>query len=166
MKEAFFWALMSETQQASGNDPSVQQGLLERELIELTLDEIIAFDSILRKLTNKAYHWKLWAAAYLINGGCSDDCFMDFRGWLVAQGEAIYTQALNDPDSLSELDYLEEDMDWEGYSYLAFTVYERRTGGEMPINEALIHPATPVGKDWEEDDLASLLPRLSQKYDG
>lgn len=33
-------------------------------------------------------------------GGCSDDCFMNFRTWLVTRGKSVYTAALENPDSL------------------------------------------------------------------
>lgn len=32
------------------------------------------------------YRRDLWAAAYIIGGGCSDDSFIDFRAGLIAQG--------------------------------------------------------------------------------
>jgi hypothetical protein len=38
--------------------------------------------------------------AYQLNGGCSDDCFVYFRCWLLAQGRASWEAALGDPDSL------------------------------------------------------------------
>ena len=164
MNRETFWKIMLETNKESGGEPSIQQELIEKKLNEKSPDEIIEFDNIYRELINKAYDWKLWAAAYIVNGGCSDDCFMDFRGWLIAQGEEIYTKALADPDSLSELDNLEEDMEWEGYGYLAFTVYEKKTGKEMPINPETNHPSEPKGEQWDEDELESLLPKLSEKH--
>jgi len=156
---------MLETNKESGGEPPIQQELIEKNLNDLSPDEIIEFDNIYRELANEAYNWKLWAAAYIVNGGCSDDCFMDFRGWLIGQGEEIYTKALADPDSLAELDNLEEDMEWEGYGYLAFTVYEKKTEKEMPINSEIIHPSEPKGEEWDEDELGKLLPKLSQKHD-
>ena len=164
MNEATFWTIMLETNKESGGEPPIQQELIEKKLNGLSPDEIIEFDNIYRELINKAYDWKLWAAAYIVNGGCSDDCFMDFRGWLIGQGEEIYTKALIDPDSLGDLDNLEEDMEWEGYGYLAFTVYERKTGKEMPINSEISHPSEPKGEEWDEDELEKLLPKLSQKH--
>ena len=164
MNEETFWKIILETNKESGGEPSIQQQLIEKKLNELSPDEIIEFDNIYRELTNKAYDWKLWAAAYIVNGGCSDDCFMDFRGWLIGQGKEVYTKALSDPDSLAELDNLEEDMEWEGYGYLAFTVYERKTGKEMPINQGIMHPSEPKGEEWDEDELEKLLPKLSQKH--
>lgn len=40
-------------------------------------------------------------AAYLINGGRSDDGFDHFRGWLLTQGRATWQAALAEPDSLA-----------------------------------------------------------------
>ena len=45
----------------------------------------------------------LWGAAYLINGGCSDDGFDHFRGWLMTQGREVFARAVAEPDSLAEL---------------------------------------------------------------
>jgi hypothetical protein len=44
----------------------------------------------------------LWAAAYLIEGGC-DDGFMDFRAGLMLQGRTAFEAAVADPDSLAGL---------------------------------------------------------------
>ena len=164
MNKEIFWNIMFETKQKSGNDPEIQQELIKKKLNELSANEIVEFDSIYRKLVNNAYDWKLWAAAYIVNGGCSDDCFMDFRGWLIGQGEEIYTKALSNPDSLSELDYLEEGMEWEGYGYLASTVYEEKTQHEIPANAEIKYLSEPKGEEWEEEELEKLLPKLSKKY--
>ena len=164
MNKDLFWKLMLETNKSSAGEPHVQQELIEQKLGQLPADEIIEFNNIFQELINQAYDWTLWAAAYIVNGGCSDDCFMDFRGWLIGQGEEIYTKALANPDSLSELDHLEEDMEWEGYGYLAFTVYEKKTGNEMPENPALSHRSEPSGEEWDEDELDKLLPKLSEKH--
>ena len=50
-----------------------------------------------------SYREDLWGAAYLINGGASDDGFEYFRGWLMTQGRAVFARAVADPDSLAEL---------------------------------------------------------------
>jgi hypothetical protein len=164
MNKETFWKIMLETSKDSGFEPQIQQELLQKRLTELSPDEIIEFDNLYRQFINNAYDWKLWAAAYIINGGCSDDSFMDFRGWLIGQGEEIYTKALADPDSLSELENLEADMDWEGYGYLAATVYEMKTGKEMPISPETSHPSEPKGEQWDEEELESLLPKLCKKH--
>jgi hypothetical protein len=164
MTKELFWKIMSETSIASGKNAAIQQGLLEQRLNELAPDEIIEYDAIFQELVNDAYDWKLWAAAYIINGGCSDDGFMDFRGWLVGQGEAVYTKALADPDSLSELEQLDGDYNWEGYGYLAFMAYEQKTGKQMPLRQNTTYNSEPKGEAWEEEELSTLLPKLSKKH--
>ncbi len=49
-----------------------------------------------------AYAWPVWGAAYLVEGGCSDDAFMDFRDGLVLAGRATFERTLADPDTLAD----------------------------------------------------------------
>ncbi|MFL6076856.1 MAG: DUF4240 domain-containing protein [Mycobacteriales bacterium] len=37
----------------------------------------------------ESYQGDLWGAAYLINGGASDDGFDYFRGWLIARTRGV-----------------------------------------------------------------------------
>ena len=55
----------------------------------------------LREDTRSLYRYDLWAAACLIGGGCSDDGFIDFRAWLIAQGHDWYQKAAASSDSLA-----------------------------------------------------------------
>jgi hypothetical protein len=48
---------------------------------------------------------RLWCAVSLLLGHyCGDEEFMDFCGWLIAHGEQVYAQVLENPDSLVELE--------------------------------------------------------------
>ena len=59
--------------------------------------------------------------------GCSDDGFIDFRAWLIAQGRDTYLSALADPDSLAEvIPY--GDCCFETLSYVGDYAYEQLTG--------------------------------------
>ncbi|MGW9206325.1 DUF4240 domain-containing protein [Embleya sp. NPDC055664] len=49
-------------------------------------ERVLDYDDRFREAREALYLWDLWAAAYLIGGGCSDDAFMDFRAGLIAQG--------------------------------------------------------------------------------
>ena len=97
----------------------------------------------------EAYHWDLWGAAYLINGGCSDDGFEYFRRWLVLQGRDVFQAAVSNPDTLAEvaegLDKLwlvQVSEDGGGLAFLGreFDVATRRLG-------PLQHRAAPVLRD-------------------
>jgi hypothetical protein len=49
-----------------------------------------------------SYLGSLWAAAYRINGDCSDDGFDYFRDWLITQGRDMFEAAVADPDALAD----------------------------------------------------------------
>jgi len=88
-----FWHIMQRAAESS-HDPDAHVNALRALLRELTLEEIISFEVAFRRYLNEAYTWDLWGAAYLINGGCSDDGFEYFRRWLVSRGRDIYAAAL------------------------------------------------------------------------
>ena len=46
--------------------------------MERSPEEIVAFQRVLDELMDESYRADLWGAAYVINGGCSDDGFEDF----------------------------------------------------------------------------------------
>src|ERR1700683_5267196 len=47
------------------------------------------------------YRRDVWAAAYLIEGGCSDDAFTDFRAGIIGQGQHWYDAVTESPDNLA-----------------------------------------------------------------
>lgn len=75
---------------------------------------IIAFQKRLWQLINLAHTSDLWAAAFVINGGCSDDAFMDFKHWLVSIGKSGYYNALKNPDGL--IKFLEKKASFVNYT--------------------------------------------------
>ena len=63
---------------------------------------------------NDSYQSRLWGTTYVLMGGCSDDAFDYFRGWLIGQGEEIYYKVMKDPEFLA--DYINKDnLDDEGF---------------------------------------------------
>lgn len=167
MDKAGFWKLIDSSRHAAGDDAEEQLDTLGELLSALPPDEIVAFDRILSEYHARAYAWSLWGAAYLIGGGCSDDGFMDFRGWLISRGELVYEAALLDPESLVNV-VSEDDGECqvEGYQYLASQVWEEKTGktsDDFPRHDIERH-GEPVGAPWEEDDLDARFPKLSKKF--
>src|SRR6266700_826061 len=102
MNEDDFWSLLEASKLIGQGDLSQQVELLQQKLEERSEREILDFDRLLDEQMSKSYTRDLWAAAYIINGGCSDDGFDYFRAWLVAQGREIFHQALNNPETLTE----------------------------------------------------------------
>jgi Protein of unknown function (DUF4240) len=100
MDTSQFWRLIEQSKTESGGNCTKQVEALTSILLELPAEEIEEFDIIFYRFHAQAYRNDVWAAAYIMNGGCSDDSFLDFRSWLIGQGEANYTAALRDPESL------------------------------------------------------------------
>ncbi|MFD8951587.1 DUF4240 domain-containing protein [Streptomyces xanthophaeus] len=67
------------------------------------VEEIVAAEQVRWDLMVDSCSNPLWAAAYLAHGGCSDDGFDYFRGWLIAQGCDVFERVAADPDALAEL---------------------------------------------------------------
>ncbi len=45
------------------------------------------------------YSWDLWDVAYLMMGGCSDDSFDYFRGWILDRGAESFNLAMADAEA-------------------------------------------------------------------
>lgn len=107
-------------------------------------------------------------------GGCSNDCFMDFRTSLVLRGKRVYTEALRNPNSLCREFSKIPKGDIPLWEYYLAKHYDRRFG-EGAHDEAyrrfkfspekLADPAN----EWEDDDEASikrLCPTVFDKFWG
>src|SRR5215470_19141756 len=100
-----FWNIVEKVHCASDGDMDKKCELLAAELRRLPLDEVHSFHAHFDECYDRAYNWELWAAAYIIGGGCSDDGFSDFRSTLISMGRQTFEQALADAQSLADMDY-------------------------------------------------------------
>ncbi len=157
-----FWKLVEDAE--SGRGPYEQAEVIQAELAKRSPEEIVEFERHVRELQASSYTWDLWGAAYLINGGCSDDGFEYFRGWLIAQGRSVFENAVAAPDSLADLPDLEEDVECEEMLYVAFSAYQSATGTEIPSVPIKL---PDLGEGWDFDDDAEMkkrYPKLFAKF--
>jgi Protein of unknown function (DUF4240) len=129
--------------------------------------DIAAFAQPLWDLLARSYRADLWAAAYTINGGASDDGFDYFRGWLIAQGRTTYDQALTDPESLADHPGVIRaaadgtDLSGEDILGIAWTAYRQATGEELPAGAFSVrYPDLDPAWDFDFDDTAEIRRRL------
>ncbi len=155
MDEEAFWAIIRRADSPSG---------LHAELAKLPDDELLSFERLHARCIHRAYTWELWGAAYVINGGCSDDTFEYFRAALISLGRDVYERALGDPDSLADVD-LQDEEEWEDWMSPTMHVVHSRTGkyGFVGPPETPA-PREPSGEEWTDEDLPERFPRLSAKY--
>lgn len=135
---------------------------LERILSELPSAEIEAFARDQEDLMRTSYRWDLWGAAFVINGGCSDDGFDYFRGWLMLQGRDVWESALLEPESLARVSF-EGDAECEDALYSAGKAYESVAGSHLTSTGDHL-PDAPSGTAWQETDLKALYPTLWERF--
>src|SRR5262249_60057219 len=122
----------------------------------------VSFAGHLETQLIRAYSWDLWGAAFIINGGCSDDGFEYFRGWLILQGRKTFDDALRDPETLAEV-VDEPDVECEDILYAPLQAFKAVTGSDLPRSGQL-HPKEPSGQPWREEDLDARFPRLTGAF--
>ncbi|GAA6169535.1 DUF4240 domain-containing protein [Sessilibacter corallicola] len=157
-----FWEIISKAKSLSNNDIYLRPESLKQVLNTLSPVDIESFNVEYRQKLVETYRWDLWGAAYLINGGCSDDGFDYFRDFLISEGEQVYKQALENPDSLAELEY-EDEIELEDFRYAIDDAYTEKTGASLP-QPNLQQPDNPTGESWDEDELPQLFPKLAGKF--
>jgi hypothetical protein len=166
MDDAAFWQLTADTRTESGNDTGRQSELLEERLSRLPGPQIVDFGRIRHELDQRAYSWDIWGAAYVIDDGCSDDCFRDFRAYLISLGRDAYEAALRDPDSLAPVVQDAEQGDWENADNVAPDAYESATGEDFPADDSDLS-GDPSGEPWDDEDQEALVqryPALAAKF--
>jgi Protein of unknown function (DUF4240) len=172
MRTDDFWAVID---RATADRPASPADVAKRAAAELaTRDpaEIVAWDRHLGRVMTASGKEDLWAAAYLINGGCSDDGFDSFRGWLIAHGRAAVAGAVREPDSLAEMPAVKAAaqsgavFEAEEVLTIAADAYAQVTGDDMPPGDPT--PTRPDPADlWDFDDEEEMqrrLPRLAALF--
>jgi hypothetical protein len=171
-----FWILVEAAKTVGGGDCQAQAGRLVAALAQRSVDEVLGWDQIRHELLAESYHWELWGAAYLINGGCGDDGFDYFRGWLLGQGRAIWEAALADPDSLAAhpevrsrrpLVRWSELLECDDMLYVAYDAYQAMTGQELTVEVLSRQPRLrrpELGEGWDFEDAAEMRPRYPRLW--
>jgi hypothetical protein len=164
--EAAFWDLTEKTRSAAGNDTGKQTELLKEGLIHRSPQEIITFAQIRHRLDQRAYTSSMWGAASVIEDGCSDDCFRDFRSYVISLGRGPFERALQNPDSLASVAQNAETGDWENADNVAPDAYSSVTGGDFPLSDSDLS-GRPRGAAINRNDAAGLArryPRLAARF--
>jgi hypothetical protein len=169
-----FWAIIQDSR--LNFDPALRDGnkehqiqRLQQALGELPVEEIVEFQRHFDERMNEAYRWDLWAAAYIVEGGCSDDGFSDFRSWLISMGREVFNAALRDPESLVDVADAPgiEDCSFEEFQYVPSQLYEDMMDEDLP-ETGVSQLEEPLGGAWSEGghELARRLPRVWAKFGG
>jgi hypothetical protein len=183
MNIADFWQIIDKARTSADSWEDMHDPLVAL-LAELETADLMLWKQVFDEYQRLSYKDKLWAAAYVINGGCSDDGFDYFRGWLTAQGKKIFLNALADPESLADVESCTEGVEYEDILGAASDAFFQKYGlsrdynvfhhklDEYPLPEQLkaamaseIRYAADIDVEWDDADLPKLLPKLCQTFD-
>jgi hypothetical protein len=163
MPPKVFWDLIGASKSPS-EDEFLQA--LHRRLVTLSPDEIVGFDARVWHYLGEANRDELWAAAFVLRGGCSDDNFLYFRCWLIAQGRQVFERALADPQSLADLP-LSKWYNLEALTSSASEAWEEKTEEDFDAAKENAE-RTPypdlIEADWDthdENEWRARWPRLT-----
>ena len=184
-----FWSLIeaarAQTADAGQDSGKAVAAVLIDRLAATSELTIFEFEQHFETLHSALYRWDVWAAAYLINGGCSDDSFMDFRAALIAHGRDWYERAAQNPDALADHPEVRAVAAGESsfalfeelVNYVASHAYEQLCGEGTDIEEfyeaydAFTGTSEPepedMGEEFDFDDAAQMrarLPRLAELF--
>jgi Protein of unknown function (DUF4240) len=171
-----FWEIIETARASAGRDRPFHEALTDH-LATLTEQDILEYYERFEKMRQALYRHDLWAAAYLIGGGCSDDGFIDFRAGLIAQGHDWYHKAAASPDSLADHPAVagarhslcDNPLFYEEVNYAASAAFQRLSGDEHVFWDELAARGprdcfAALGEDFDFDDdeeMRRRLPRLS-----
>ena len=172
-----FWDLIHEAKNACGQDMDAMLAYLKDRLVSMGHAQAQNFHDIIHVYEDLADKFGLWDAAGIMKEyGCSDDGFIDFRAWLIAQGREVYFAALADPDSLADV-VPYGDCRFEQLSYVGDYAYEQLTGKSaydqtdwsayeallMKLEQEIVYKGG-IEFPREGADLKKYLPRLCAQH--
>lgn len=161
LKADEFWRII-EAARANSRNGEADMDVIKRNLEGMKEQDVQSFDDELQRRRAESYRWDLWAVACIVNGGCSDDGFDYFRGWLISKGRKYFETAMADPARAA--DEAEPDAcECEDLLYIPASVYKDKTGRILP-RSGVPFPSNPVGHAWEEAELEGLYPALWARF--
>jgi hypothetical protein len=168
MDEIAFWSLIDHTRLTSQGDQPKQGDLLIQTLAQYPIDEILAWGEIFESLMDQAYVAELWEVASLIECGCSDDGFMDFRAWLIGLGKDTFEKVLINSENLVDIVEVgqEEQVGVSSLWYVTIGAYELKTGKgveQMPKRRNQL-PELQGTHSADKDVVLARFPRTTARF--
>lgn len=164
MTENTFWNCIAKARQEASSDEMIPE-ILTTLLRKRSTQEVLTFYLWVHKFVTDAFSSDMWCAADCITGYATDDGFVYFLGWLVAQGKETYYAALKNPDSLATtIDFKDNAKyyDLEGLAYGAIEIFEENF--DLNFNDAIglvYFPFEcvfkPITLNWRSDNPESMM---------
>lgn len=185
MTENDYWKIIEKSLKESDGSIDKQNQSLLKIFEGLDKEQLIGFCYHWVELYRKAYTSELWAAAYVVRGGCGDDSFHYFRCWLTTRSRKTYYNALDNPDSLTsefrKYKYQDE-IQSDSIRVLVEEYYKQKYPDELELEEVIdeeyeekfdtkgeMEMSRMIAFNWRENDEESIInicPNLFKEYWG
>ena len=168
LDEDLYWQIIDKSLKNTQNQIE-QEKFITNELSKLEPNQIIGFKLRTDRFLADTYTSEMWCAGYIMNGGCSDDGFDYFRGWVISKGKEAYYQAKTEPDTL--IKYYEEELEFyefENFWYLGVETFKNKTGFDLDDFIEVEHFNQEIEFNWTEEDDDSrrqICPKLFNKFE-
>lgn len=172
MRTDDFWQLIDQARVGAGDEPEAVAARTVALLAERAPEEIVGYARHQHRVLAASYRVDLWGAAYLINGGASDDGFDYFRGWLMTQGRTVFARVVAEPDSLAELPRVRaaalsgEEFECADMLAVPWDAYRKATAADLPVDRETAG-LPDLAEFWDfddEDEARRRLPRLAALF--
>jgi len=185
MDKDIFWQIIEKSKQADKmNNLYDRCTILQEELYNLSCEDILIFKAIFDTYHQLSYKMRLWAAAFVINSGCSDLAFEYFRAGLIIQGKDVYLNTLKNPEYLVEIGVSEGEWEVEEALYLCCKPFLEKQGLKENAYEEFVDAQEMFNLDrsefetilaeieygpniddvWDESDLLDMVPNLCKVF--
>lgn len=184
MDDDEFWQLVESVRSSLNGqmDPygKAFAAALTQRLSTTSTQTVLDFQERFDRANGAIYRWDVWAAAYLIGGGCSDDSFSDFRAGVVSLGRDWYERVRANPDQLAEHPSVmraasqgdDAALFAEAILYAPARAYEQISGDDHAFYDARRDrrqsaDEQEMGEDFDFDDQHEMrrrLPRLAELF--
>ncbi|MEM0947908.1 MAG: DUF4240 domain-containing protein [Pseudomonadota bacterium] len=156
MSDALFWDIVANAQSGADSETVLN---IEDQMVTYTPKAIRDAAKIALSRLSDAYRNDIWALAYLLQDGCSDDAFEDFRNWMILQGRTMFDGIVAAPDQFDPADAEGADFGAASGLIQAFeNAYLRRSGKPLTLPRMKMPKIDP-----DEERFEDLLPNLTAR---
>ena len=185
MDRNMFWDVIDSTNAAGPYpDQETWRCRMTAALEKHTMEEILDWQLILEEYMQSACRQDILAAAAARGVPCLGDGFSQFRAWLIAGGEEVYRNVLEEPDCLADLPGNGDAFQFKGLTLAVYYAYEVQLFRNCPeelrdlysdlrgrtLDAGIledIRSGLPQRGDitdgWNERDLPTLFPRICSR---
>jgi len=159
--ESRFWQLINEANKSELDMASATNHLITS-LERYSGAQIKNFQKLLLRKLDLLNRWDVWALAYLAQDGCSDDAFEAFRCWVVMQGQDLFSQVIQDVNTVLPSVPKGSSTACEGLIQSACLAYESREGRPLLVSNGTAGKVQGVA--WKEETVAEEFPEIAGWY--